>query len=216
MLAESALKNLPPELQFLIFNGLSIPILGVLRCVCKKFSSSYWLKNLLETHKDHARIRFEKVVYTAKPFFPERIINRTISEDLNLIGNVFNGNWKCIYIAEKIVGGFCIIHEEKIAYWGINCHLPKKWRNFFINLSYKRIHHGVVLQKHFIKTIYPFMKDDDNYERICWRQRPRERQITESNYVNYAEAETQFWAVFDIIHRWAPEDFFASTRMFFN
>ena len=206
-----ALKNLPPELQFLIFNGLSVTTLGCLRCVCKQFSLSACLKNLLDTHKDHVRIRFEKVVYTAKPFFPKKIRNRIISNEINEMSDNIRYNGLDIYIAGKPVGYF-IIQTEKNVFWEINCNLPILWTNFFLNHDSP----NMLLQKHFIKAIDPQMRMcvvEEDHGIISWQ--PHKNQLTKSKYVNYAEAETQFWAVFSIVHQWTPEDFFASTQMFF-
>ena len=143
MFADSAFKNLLPELHFLIFNGSSISILGRLRCVCKKFSLCTCLKNILDTHQDHARIRFEKVVYTAKPFFPEKMKKSTISEDMDTIDtNILK--WKDFKIAKKIVGLFYNSHKGEIAYWAIHCRLSEIWCNFFYdnicanNINYKK------------------------------------------------------------------------------
>ena len=203
MSVESALKNLLPELQFLIFNGSSVPILGRLRCVCKKLSLCDRLKNLLDIHKDHARIRFEKVVYTAKPFFPRKMRNRNISEEINEMTN----NPKClIHITKKHIGEFYFMCEENV-YWYCECFLPNRWTNFF--RSHDGTRYKMNLHKHFKKTIYSFIASDIEHDVLFWDERQNIK------YVNYAEAQTQFWAVFSIVHQWTPEDFFASTQMFF-
>ena len=209
MLSDSALKNLLPELQFLIFNGLSVAILGRLRCVCKKFSLCTHLKKFLDTHNDHARIRFEKVVYTAKPFFPEKIRNRTMSDEIKK-SNIYS-EYRFIIIAKKCIGEleFTCGENKEVIYWDCECYLPKLWSNFFRN--HDRIHCKMILQKHFKKTINPFIITFNGHEILCWHQ----RQNTESKYVNYAEAETQFWSIFGIVSQWTPENFFASTQMFF-
>ena len=209
------LKNLSPELQFLIFNGLSVSILGHLRCVCKKFSLSDCLKNLLDTHEDHARVRFERVVYTAKPFFPEKMINRTRSDEIKESSNNI-GFHKLICIAGNPVGEFYNIcwQNDKFMYWEVSCFLPERWKNFFKSYDSP----NMLLQKHFIKTIDSQMGmcvvEEEDHGTICWS--PQKSQIIESKYVNYAETQTQFWAVFSIVHQWVPEDFFASNQMFFN
>ena len=212
MTTDSALKNLLPELQFLIFNGSSVPILGRLRCVCKEFLLSILLKNLLETHKDHARIRFEKVVHTAKPFFPEKMRNHTRSDEINGLSDNIRDNGLVIYIAGKPLGKLLLIQieeNEKKVFWEINCFLPMLWTHFLL----RHASHNLLLQKHFIKTIDPRMRMyvmDGYHGFISWQ--PHKNQLTESKYINYAEAETQLWAVFSIVHQWMPEDFFASIR----
>ena len=206
----ATLKNLTPELHFLIFNGSSVPILGRLRRVCKKISACAHLKNLLDAHEDHARIRFEKVVYTAKPFFPKKIRNHTITDELIENDPIYMSQ-RLISIAGYIVGEFYYSQINKIIpHWDIVFNLPKRWTNFF--QSHNKIRHKMFLHKHFHKKTKISIDEYNNYW-LSWR--PRKSQITESKYVNYAEAETQFWAVFSIVYQWTPEDFFASTQMFF-
>ena len=193
MLANPTL-NLFPELQFLIFNGLSVATLGRLRRVCKKFSLCPCLKNILDTHEDHVRIRFEKVVYTAKPFFPKKMRNWTRVEDMyaldkNLI------TYRYINIAKKIVGGFYYDLREEIVCWNIHCRLPQRWSDFILH-DHDKINYRMILREHFIETKNPSVCYFPFYDDYGLTWRPRKSQITESTYINYAEAEIQFWAVF--------------------
>ena len=196
MSINSDLKNLPLELHFLIFNSLNVPGLGVIRCVCKKFSACAHLKNLLDTHEDHTRIRFEKVVYTAMPFFPRKM----------RIGlKEWPFTWKRIYIARNIVGHFADFYREngECACKEVSCFLPERWKKFFESCDIT--HHEMILKKHFIETIDEvFVENINEHYCLCWRPD-----------INFVESQIQFWAVFGIVYQWTPEDFFASTRMFF-
>ena len=230
-------KNLPAELHYLIFGELTVPILAFLRRLNKDFSQNTCLLTLVNPHE--ARMRFEKIVFSAKPFFPKKLMKRTRSMENKLFSNQktigdHSANFKSWNLANKEIGSM-FLHPDRNGndlgeevYWVCECRIPNEWVDFFSSLDDVK----PMMQKHCrdFKVDFECSVTND-YPVLCWITEncitnKRSRRQTESfhqyakylgelQYVNAAKIETQFWAVYGIVNQWSPKDFFASTQMFF-
>lgn len=190
------ITNFPAELHSLILISTDFVSLVRLRQTCRQLlANPLLLKNFQsqETLK-----RFEKIVFTAKPFFPTEMRSRDFVFECV---KCFKEPVKEIFIGSKFLGMFVIyatIPNGKYVYgWTIAYALPKKWCDFIISSSV-----GFFIKKFVSVKIDIYFK---NNQLLVWTNKCN----------NLSEMQTQFWAVHKIVHTQLPAAFFASDQTFF-